>query len=86
MTEEELKAIEERCKGNYSHRYDNYVDDLSDECRALIAEVRRLKKVDRAARFVLLEMRREFQRGDLIDVDELEEAINAAAEPSSPKP
>jgi tRNA(Ser,Leu) C12 N-acetylase TAN1 len=83
MTEEELNRIERRWNGN-----DNpgYMVVSSDDVHALIAEVRRLKKVDRAARFVLLEMRREFQRGDLIDVDELEEAINAAAEPSSPKP
>jgi predicted esterase YcpF (UPF0227 family) len=85
MTEEELRWIEDEIGENTGYTGEN-LELKYEHVRALIAEVRRLTKVDRAARFVLLEMRREFQRGDLIDVDELEEAINAAAEPSSPKP
>jgi hypothetical protein len=85
MTEEKLKRLEGRLPYGFTYIAEEDEIDVAD-IKALIAEVRRLTKVDRAARFVLLEMRREFQRGDLIDVDALEEAINAGAEPSSPKP
>jgi hypothetical protein len=41
MTEQELKEIERRCDFNDGCRWAEDCEDLSPDCRALIAEVRK---------------------------------------------